>query len=76
MSEATAAVKPVAVEKRKNVQVATTITAEQFDAMVDYKWSGSRLEVRDQVKEALEDYFAKNGHKVDGSAPHADPKEK
>lgn len=76
MSEATAAkTAEVPAEKRKNVQVATTISAAQYDGMVDRKWS-SRIEVRDQVQEALEDYFIKHGVKVDGSAPQVDPKAK
>ena len=56
MSEATAA-KPVEVpEKRKNVQVAATITAEQYDKLVDNKWT-NRIEVKDQVKLAVVNYI-------------------
>lgn len=61
---------PVVAEKRKNVQVATTIPAEFFDGLEDRKWT-SRVEVKDQVLEALQDYAVKHAIKIDGSAPHA-----
>jgi hypothetical protein len=56
--------------KRRGVQVAATVPAEFYDGLEDRKWT-SRIEVKDQVLEALADYAIKHGIAVDGSAPHA-----
>lgn len=56
--------------KRRGVQVSITIPAETFDGLTDRKWT-SRVEVKDQLLEALTDYAEKHEIKIDGSAPKA-----
>lgn len=60
MSEAIAPKTAEVPEKRKNVQVAATISAEQYDKLVDNKWT-ARIEVKDQVKAAVETYIENIG---------------
>lgn len=55
---------------RKSSQVSTTVSAEYFDGLEDYRWT-ARKKMTEIVKEALDEYVAKNGIKVDGSAPKA-----
>lgn len=55
---------------RKSSQVGTTVSAEYFDGLEDYRWT-ARKKMTEIVKEALDEYVAKNGIKVDGSAPKA-----
>jgi hypothetical protein len=55
---------------RKSAQVSTTVSAEYFDGLEDHRWT-ARKKMTEIVREALDDYVAKHGVKVDGSAPHA-----
>ena len=63
-------VKTATPVKRRGVQVSITIPTETFDGLTDRKWT-SRVEVKDQLLEALSDYVAKHDIKIDGSAPKA-----
>lgn len=56
------------VAKRRGVQISVTVPAETFDGLTDHKWT-SRVEVKDQLLEAISDYVAKHEIKIDGSAP-------
>lgn len=55
---------------RKSTQVSTTVSADYFDGLEDYRWT-VRKKMTEIVKEALDDYVAKNSINVDGTAPKA-----
>ena len=68
--ETAAVTEAPAAEVRKSKQVSCTVPAEYFDGLEDYHWT-NRTKVTDIVREALDEFVAKHGIKIDGSAPHA-----
>lgn len=56
---------------RKSVQVSTTVSAEVFDALEDYRWT-ARKKMTELVAEAVTDLLAKHKIAVAGTAAPAE----
>lgn len=58
-------------EDRKSVQVSTSVSAEEFEALEDYRWT-ERLEKADVLRLAVKEFLINHEIPVQASAPEGE----